>query len=50
MRQVVTHNHQHRTLTELLADANVWAEALLCIGRPCEPDPTTAEAHLNNVA
>jgi len=56
MRQVVTHNHQRRTLTELLADANVWADALtpadalLHIGSPCEPDPTTAEAHLDHAA
>jgi len=56
MRQVVTDNHQRRTLTELLADANVWADALtpadvlLHIGSPCEPDPTTATAHRDYAA
>lgn len=56
MRHVVTHNHQRRTLAELLGDANAWAGALTPadvlrhIGSPCEPGPITAEAHLDYAA
>ena len=56
MRRVVTHNHQRRTLAELLDDANVWAntltpaDVLRHIGSPCEPDPVTAEAHWDYAA
>ena len=56
MRRVVTHNHQRRTLAELLDDATVWAETLtpadvlLHIGSPCAPAPVTPEAILDSAA
>lgn len=45
LRHAVTHNHRRQTLSELLADATVWAEALTPaetlqhIGSPCAPEP-----------
>ena len=56
MRRVVTHNHQRRTLAELLDDATVWAETLtpadvlLHIGSPCAPDLAASAADLDYAA
>jgi len=56
MRRVVTHNHQRRTLAELLDDATVWAETLtpadvlLHIGSPCDPDLAASAADLDYAA
>jgi DDE superfamily endonuclease len=57
LRRAVTHTHQRKTLTELLADAQAWAhtitpaEVLSQIGSPFAPDqPPAVQEELDHAA